>query len=98
MNQISIMKNLLTAFALFFGLSNPAPLRAQDAPQFPTFRMVELDEKMTVGYAVLLADVNGEGKKDIVVVDTQRVLWFENPTWKKHVIIQGGTKADNGCI
>jgi hypothetical protein len=60
--------------------------------------MQELDEKLGVGYAVLLADVNGDGKKDIVVVDTNRVLWFENPTWTKHIIISGGTKTDNVCI
>jgi FG-GAP-like repeat len=90
------MKNVLAGCGLLLALL--APLRAQDNLEFPKFRMLELDEKLTVGYAVLLADVNGDGKKDIVVVDTQRVLWFENPTWKKRVIIQGGTKADNVCI
>jgi hypothetical protein len=83
------------------GLCGLAPLQAQGPPQagpLPGFRMQELDEKVGVGYAVLLADVNGDGKKDIVVVDTKRVLWFENPTWKKHIIIEGGTKADNVSI
>ncbi len=75
------MKNNIAACSLLLALL--ASLRAEDNPEFPKFRMVELDEKLTVGYAVLLADVNGDGKKDIVVVDTQRVLWFENPTWKQ---------------
>ena len=65
---------------------------------FANFRMVELPEKIGVGYAVLLVDVNGDGKKDIVVVDQKRVIWFENPTWKMHTIIQGLTKPDNVCI
>jgi hypothetical protein len=60
--------------------------------------MQEIETGLGVGYAVLLVDVNSDGKKDIVVVDTKRVIWFENPSWKKRVIIEGGTKPDNVCI
>ena len=38
------------------------------------------------------------GKEDIVVVDTTRVVWYENPTWKRRTIIEGVTKPDNVCI
>jgi hypothetical protein len=62
------------------------------------FRMEEMDEKITIGYAVLLVDVNGDGKKDIVVVDKERVIWLENPSWKVRTVIKGMTKADNVCI
>jgi hypothetical protein len=65
---------------------------------FVKFRTVELPEKLGVGYAVLAVDVNGDGKKDIVIVDQTRVIWLENPTWKTHTIIKGMTKADNVCI
>ncbi len=65
---------------------------------FPNFRVQEIDRSLKVGYAVLLVDVNGDGKKDIVVVDTTRVVWYENPTWKRHTLIQGQTKPDNVCI
>src|SRR5437588_2410369 len=94
------MTKLLAGCGLVLSLCALAPLEGQDVPPvaFPGFRMQELDEKLGVGYAVILADVNGDGKKDIVVVDTNRVLWFENPTWKKHIIISGGTKTDNVCI
>ena len=95
------MTKLPAALGVFFGLCGLAPLQAQDAPPgvvFPAFRVQELDEKLGVGYAVVLADVNGDGKKDIVVVDTSRVLWFENPTWKLHTILEGTTKADNVCL
>ncbi len=65
---------------------------------FADFKTQELPEKLSVGYAVLLVDVNADGKKDIVVVDTTRVIWLENPTWKVHTVIQGMTKPDNVCI
>src|SRR6516225_11088150 len=76
--------------------------RGDDPPRdevaFPGFRVQELERKLGVGYAVLLVDVNGDGKKDIVVVDTTRVVWYENPTWKRRTIIEGQTKPDNVCI
>src|SRR5436190_7509737 len=60
--------------------------------------MEEIDHTLKVGYAVLLADVGGDGKKDIIVADTNRVVWFENPTWKMRVITQGKTLPDNVCM
>lgn len=62
------------------------------------FKSEEIAKDLGVGYAVTIADVDGDGKKDIVVVDTNRVLWYQNPTWKPRVMIQGGTKPDNVCI
>jgi hypothetical protein len=73
------------------------PATAQDAG-LPAFRVQEIETKLGVGYAVLLVDVDHDGKKDIVVVDTSRVLWYANPDWQQHVIIEGGTKPDNVCI
>jgi hypothetical protein len=67
-------------------------------PTFPTFRVQEIETKLGVGYAVLLVDVNGDGKKDIVVVDQTRVVWYENPTWKRRTIIEGQTRPENVCI
>src|SRR5688572_8389007 len=71
---------------------------AQPASDIATFRTQEIETKLGVGYAVSLVDVNHDGKKDIVVVDTNRVIWYENPSWKMRTIIQGGTKPDNVCI
>src|SRR5260370_12710819 len=68
------------------------------AVAFPHFRMEQIATDLKVGYAVLLVDLNGDGKKDIVVADTTRVVWYENPTWKRRTIIEGQTKPDNVCI
>jgi hypothetical protein len=65
---------------------------------FPSFRMQEIETGLKVGYAVLIADINNDGKPDIVVVDANRVVWYENPTWKRRTIIEGQTKPDNVCI
>ena len=63
-----------------------------------SFQMKEIDKGLDIGYAVLLVDVNGDGKTDIVVVDTHRVIWYENPTWKRRLIIDKTTQPDNVCI
>jgi FG-GAP-like repeat len=68
------------------------------AADFPTFKAQEIATDLTVGYAVIVADINEDGKPDIVVVDSKRVVWYENPTWKVHTIISGKTKPDNVCI
>lgn len=75
------------------------PGTAADAPaKFPRFRVQEFETSLGVGYAVLLTDVNADGKQDIVVVDTTRVLWYANPTWQRHTLLEGQTKPDNVCI
>ncbi|HET6881942.1 MAG TPA: VCBS repeat-containing protein [Pirellulales bacterium] len=61
-------------------------------------RPEQLPERLEVGYAVTVADMNRDGRTDIVVVDTNRVIWFENPSWKVHTLIQDQTKRDNVCI
>jgi hypothetical protein len=64
----------------------------------PKFKVQEIDTGLKIGYAVLVADLNGDNKPDLVVVDQHKVVWYENPTWKKRVILDGKTKPDNVCI
>jgi len=62
------------------------------------FRDQELPTRLTVGYAVRLLDMNGDQRLDIAIVDSERILWLENPNWNEHVILQGQTKKDNVCF
>jgi hypothetical protein len=88
---------VVNRISLLLALALAAPLGA-DAPGFPKFKMQEIATDLTVGYAVIVADINEDGKPDIVVVDSKRVVWYENPTWKCRTIITGKTKPDNVCI
>ncbi len=63
-----------------------------------SFRPQEIGAGLGVGYAVVVVDMNQDRKLDVVVVDTGRVIWYENPTWQSHTIIEGQTKKDNVCI
>ncbi|MES1213635.1 MAG: VCBS repeat-containing protein [Singulisphaera sp.] len=72
---------------------------AQFAPAAElAFRAEEIGTGLGVGYAVSVVDMNKDARPDIVVVDTARVIWYENPSWKLHAIIEGQTKKDNVCI
>jgi hypothetical protein len=93
----------LSLFVLAAGLlgllgvpaAKPAP---NVASLFPEFAVQEIEKGLGVGYAVLPADLNNDGKIDLVVVDQKRVVWYENSTWKRRTIIEGQTEPDNVCV
>ncbi len=62
------------------------------------FRVQEIFNRLSVGYATRLVDMNDDGKLDIVVVDTERVIWLENPDWQVHTLVEHATKKDNVSI
>lgn len=63
------------------------------------FRAEELKSHLSVGYAVRLIDMNGDEKKDIIIVDSKRFVWLENPSWKEHLMHEDkAAKNDNVCF
>jgi len=62
------------------------------------FRHQEIQADFGVVYAVITADMNGDRKPDIVAINPTQTVWFENPTWTRHVVLDGGTKKDNVCV
>jgi hypothetical protein len=64
----------------------------------PKFRPVEIDSKIEIGYGVVVADVDGDKKPDILLADKKQIVWYRNPTWEKFVIAENLTKLDNVCI
>ncbi|MGZ8920732.1 MAG: FG-GAP and VCBS repeat-containing protein [Limisphaerales bacterium] len=62
------------------------------------FKEQTIDDKIGIGYGLATADVNGDKKPDILLVDAAEVVWYENPTWKKHVISSKLTERDHVSI
>src|SRR3954471_19819820 len=63
-----------------------------------TFRAQEIDSKIQIGYGLAIADVNGDKKTDILLADAKQIVWYENPSWAKHIIAENLTEKDNVCI
>ncbi|MFN7924472.1 MAG: VCBS repeat-containing protein [Bryobacteraceae bacterium] len=63
-----------------------------------SFRPQEIQSNFGIVYAVVTADMNNDGKPDIVAINQTQTVWFENPSWTKHVMLDGVTKKDNVCI
>lgn len=70
-------------------------LHAQVTPQF---REEVIDTEVGIGYGLALADVDGDGKTDILLADKDVIVWYQNPSWKKHIIAEKLTEKDHVCI
>ncbi len=63
------------------------------------WRAQVLPVELTVGYAVHVVDLSGDGKLDIAIVDSKRFIWLEAPDWKLHTMHSSpDAKADNVCF
>jgi hypothetical protein len=55
----------------------------------PMIRFREhLIDHFPAGYQCAVADINGDGKPDILALSSGKseIAWYENPTWKKHLL------------
>jgi len=52
---------------------------------------------LTGGYQVVIADLNHDGKPDIIALASgmPELVWYENPTWERHVIAGGFSRMIN---
>jgi hypothetical protein len=73
------------------------PAFAADPPE-PKFRAVTIDDKIQIGYGVAVADVDGDGKPDVLLADKKQFVWYRNPTWEKFLIAENLTEKDNVCL
>lgn len=68
------------------------------ADQRPVFKAQTIDDAVEIGYGTAIGDVDGDGKPDVILADKKEFVWYQNPTWKKHVIAENLTERDNVCI
>ncbi|QDT78810.1 FG-GAP repeat protein [Gimesia maris] len=64
----------------------------------PNFKPQTIDSTVEIGYGTAIGDVDGDGKPDILLADKKEIAWYQNPTWKRHVIAENLTERDNVCI
>ena len=64
----------------------------------PKFRLQTIDREVGIGYGVQVADMNADQKPDVILVDKDKVAWYENPSWKKHIVVNHLTKRDHVCL
>ena len=72
------------------------PVASQHAA--PSFSAVVVDAGVEIGYGVAVADVNGDNKPDILLADKNLIVWYQNPTWEKHIIAEKLTTLDHVAI
>ena len=73
--------NWLHALAILGASAATCPA---DTP--PRFERVVIDDDFPGGYQVEVADVNGDGKPDLIGVGGGTCAWYENPSWTKRVV------------
>jgi hypothetical protein len=71
-------------------------LAASLGAQVP-FRDHVIEAKIPGGYAVLVTDLNKDGRPDVIGLTSRitELAWYENPTWQRHVMITDQTGLVN---
>lgn len=87
----------LPFLSLFGPLSILSGLLIQAETPF-TFQSETIDSKVQIGYGLALEDVDGDAKPDILLADKTEFVWYQNPTWKRHVLVRNLTDLDNVCL
>ena len=67
------------------------------APSEAQFSAHTVATEIRFGYQVLITDLNRDGRPDLVGLGAQmqELLWFENPSWERHVITDQAARMIN---
>ena len=90
----------LALVALIAAASTRLLLHAQ-APATGNVEFVahEIGTGLRGGYQVVIADLNKDGKPDIIALASgiPELVWYENPSWTRHVIASGQSQMINAA-
>lgn len=69
----------------------------------PRFTSQTIDDAIRIGYGVVVGEVDGDGRPDILLADARQIVWYRNPgergkPWTKHIMAENLTPRDNVCI
>lgn len=88
----------MSRLALFCGaLLAACPLAAVPLPSLKVRPQV-IDATIRIGYGLALADVDGDGRTDILLADAKQVVWYRAPQWEKFLMTEALTKQDHVCL
>jgi hypothetical protein len=61
------------------------------------FTAHEIGTGLRGGYQVVITDLNKDGKPDIIALASgmPELVWYQNPTWERHVLVGGATGMIN---
>jgi hypothetical protein len=62
------------------------------------FESQTIDPAIEIGYGLSIADVDGDGREDILLADKREIVWYQNGSWDKHVIARNLTLRDHVCL
>ena len=85
------------ALSLLLALALPAAAPAAELPALKV-RPQTIDAKISIGYGLAIADVDGDGQPDILLADQKQIVWYRAPKWEKFVMAENLTPKDNVCI
>jgi hypothetical protein len=91
------MQTRTRSFASLLAAGSLLAASAAEPPELK-FKALDIDTKIEIGYGVTVADVDGDQKPDIVLADKNQIVWYQNPSWHKHVIAEKLTPLDHVCI
>ncbi|MGP8248160.1 MAG: FG-GAP-like repeat-containing protein [Bryobacteraceae bacterium] len=74
--------------AIFLARMTPRALPPSEFLSVPGFREHIIATGIAGGYQVVAADLNHDGRPDLIALGTRsnELVWYENPTWERHVI------------
>jgi hypothetical protein len=88
---VSVARHLFWALTLPFLAAGAPPAK---------FTEHTIATDLRRGYQVVVADLNRDGKPDLIALASgmPELVWFENPSWERHVIVAGQREMINCAV